>query len=109
MPPVRGIFYKDICDKQMRRKKYISASEIGDYTFCPRAWALKKLDYESDNKYELEAGKKYHIEVGKMELVREIEEKPRQIRLKRQSRFLSVLIILIIFCIMSIIIRIVLK
>ena len=44
----------------MAEKRYITASEIGLYTFCPRAWALKQLDCESDAHWEMEKGKEFH-------------------------------------------------
>lgn len=93
----------------MNKKRYISASEIGAYTFCRRAWVLKILDYESDNQYELEEGNKYHEEAGKDEISRSKEEKPHQTQLSRQAQVLSIFIFLLILCMIAIIVRLVLK
>lgn len=46
------------------RNKLISASEIGTYAFCPRAWALKQLGYPSDNRKQMDSGTKYHHDFG---------------------------------------------
>ena len=46
------------------RNKPISASEIGTYAFCPRAWALKQLGYPSDSQKQMDSGTKYHQAFG---------------------------------------------
>lgn len=90
-------------------KRYISASEIGLYLFCPRAWALKRLDYEPDNRWELEKGKEYHEEIGLQKLRVNAESIPEQNRLERQVKFLRIVVIMLILVIFSVLIRLLLK
>ncbi len=42
----------------------IRASEIGSYLYCRRAWKLKKLGVESENRAELAAGTELHQRHG---------------------------------------------
>lgn len=93
----------------MNDKKLISASEIGFYTFCPRAWALQQLDYESDNQWEMEAGKEFHRIIGEQELEKESETREKRIRSQRISHLLTVLTVIVLLCLIFIMIRIVLK
>lgn len=55
-------------------QKKITASEIGLYAFCPRAWTLKQLGYKSGNLNRMEAGTRYHDAFG------------RRLRLNRTAR-----------------------
>ena len=48
----------------MGKQRTISASEIGEYAYCPRGWAYKKLGYPQENRRELEAGSDFHREFG---------------------------------------------
>ena len=48
-----------------RRDDVISASEIGQYHFCPRAWYLQRCGHQPKSK-SLEIGKDKHIELGKV-------------------------------------------
>jgi len=48
-----------------RRDDVISASEIGQYHFCPMAWHLQRCGYEPKSK-SLEIGIEKHIEHGKV-------------------------------------------
>ncbi len=48
----------------MGKIRNISASEIGEYAYCPRAWAFKKLGYPSENRREMDEGSKFHHEFG---------------------------------------------
>ena len=93
----------------MDDKKWISASEIRLYTFCPRAWALQQLDYESDNHWEMEEGKKYHEEVGRQTIAAYEQAKPRQTQLRHQSQILTFLIIMVLLCIMAVLVRLIVK
>ena len=93
----------------MNDKKFINASDIGVYTFCPRAWALKQLDYEADNQWEMEAGKEFHQIVGEQELEKESETREKRIRNQRIIHLLTVLTVIVLLCLISIIVRIVLK
>ena len=45
--------------------KKLNASDIGLYSFCPRAWTLKQLGYKSGNLERMEAGTEYHDEFGR--------------------------------------------
>lgn len=96
-------------DFNMNENRFISASEIGLYVFCPRAWALNQLDFESDHQWELEEGQKFHEEVGKQEIAKKQEMNPQQIRLKRIDHIFTIIIIFVFFCILSIIIRLFLQ
>ena len=93
----------------MSEKKYITASEISEYTFCPRAWALKKLDYEQKNQREMEAGKEHHKEVGQKEIEKSIELQPELEKRNHQIQAMIIMIIIVILFLFSVIIRIILK
>lgn len=53
--------------KQARFKgsDIISASEIGQYFYCPVAWYLQKCGYEPKSPF-LEIGKEKHVKLGKI-------------------------------------------
>ena len=53
--------------KQTRFKgsDIISASEIGQYFYCPVAWYLQKCGYEPKSPF-LEIGKEKHAKLGKI-------------------------------------------
>jgi len=53
--------------KQTRFKvsNIISASEIGQYFYCPVAWYLQKCGYEPKSPF-LEIGKEKHVKLGKI-------------------------------------------
>jgi len=53
--------------KQIRFKgsEIISASEIGQYFYCPVAWYLQKCGYEPDSPF-LKMGKEKHAKLGKI-------------------------------------------
>lgn len=66
-------------------QKKITASDIGLYAFCPRAWTLKQLGYKSGNLTRMEAGTVYHEAFG------------RRLRLNRTvRRALWVLLLLVL-------------
>ena len=48
---------------QFRESDVISASEIGQYHYCPVAWYLQKCGYEPISPL-LEIGKKKHVKHG---------------------------------------------
>ena len=48
----------------MPKNQTITASEIGTYTFCPRAWALGKRGYPSDNRQAMNEGTAFHQAFG---------------------------------------------
>jgi len=50
-------------NKQKLSKKIISASEIGQYSYCSVAWFLQRCGYEPLSK-SLDAGFKEHVELG---------------------------------------------
>ena len=59
---------------QEKKKPVISASEIGAYCFCPRAWGLEKRGYRSANRKALDDGTEFHREYGKREtLIRDLK------------------------------------
>ena len=93
----------------MSNNRYISAAEIGNYTFCPRAWALRKLDYKPDNRWELEQGIEYHNEVGEQEILKNSQSQPKQISLERKIKVLQQFIIFLSIIIISFLIWILLK
>ena len=108
MPRSRGISFF-LKKPVMNEKRYINASEISLYTFCPRAWALKQLDYPMDNQWEVAEGKKYHEEVGRKIIIQSKDADSQQSRLKKQYYILTYLMVFILLCILSIIIRLILK
>ena len=56
----------NVFDKnRFRDDKIISASEIGQYKFCPLSWYLQRCGYKPKSK-SLDYGKEKHIEVGKI-------------------------------------------
>ena len=93
----------------MDEKGIISASEIGTYIFCPRAWALEQLDYEPDNQYEMDAGKEIHKEFGEKELERISSEGQAYAKNKRMLRFLSKVILIVAVCLVLLFVRLILK
>ncbi|MBR6091154.1 MAG: hypothetical protein IKP86_14545 [Anaerolineaceae bacterium] len=93
----------------MSEKIYISASDIGLYTFCPRAWVLKQLDYKPDNQWKLQEGKEFHEEIGRQEINKALENEPVLKRKKIQLRTLNVLMILVLLLLFSVLTRILLK
>ena len=93
----------------MEDNKWISASEIRFYTFCPRAWALEQLEYESDNQWEMEEGTKYHEETGRQTIAAYEQAKPLQTKLRHQTQILTSLIILVLLCIMAVLVRLIVK
>ena len=48
-----------------RKDNVISASEIGQYHFCPMSWYLQRCGYRPKSK-SLEIGKEKHVELGKV-------------------------------------------
>ncbi len=48
-----------------RKDEVISASEIGQYHFCPMSWYLQRCGYQPKSK-SLEIGKEKHVELGKV-------------------------------------------
>lgn len=48
---------------QIKNSEIISASEIGQYHYCPVSWYLQKCGYEPRSA-KLEIGKKKHEELG---------------------------------------------
>jgi len=50
---------------KFRRDDVISASEIGQYHFCPMSWYLQRCGYEPESK-SLKIGKDKHVELGKV-------------------------------------------
>ncbi|MBQ4511567.1 MAG: hypothetical protein II969_01140 [Anaerolineaceae bacterium] len=93
----------------MAEKRYITASEIGLYTFCPRAWALKQLDCESDAHWEMEKGKEFHEQIGQREIQREIENQPQQQRINRRIQFITKAIAIVSLCLIITLITFLLK
>jgi len=45
--------------------KVISASELGAYLYCKRAWSYQKRGLASQNQAELESGSAYHRRHGR--------------------------------------------
>ena len=74
----------------MGKFRNISASEIGEYAYCPRAWAYKKLGYPSENRKEMDKGSRFHHEFGMRE---------------RLIRVLRVIVIIAMLVLMALIIR----
>ena len=93
----------------MSKKRYISASEIGDYVFCPRAWALKKLDYVPKNKQMLKEGQRHHEEIG-AKVIQKAKEDQTEIE-KYNKKILNdkIAIVIVLFCLLIFIVRIFLK
>jgi len=50
-------------EKPLNRNEIISASEIGQYTYCSISWYLYRCGYESISP-SLEFGKKTHVYLG---------------------------------------------
>ena len=48
---------------RMNSSDTISASEIGQYNYCPAGWYLKRLGYEPESPF-LEVGVKKHKDLG---------------------------------------------
>ena len=74
----------------MGKQRYISASEIGEYAYCPRAWAFKKLGYPSENQQKLSSGTDFHRQFGFRD---------------RMIRVLRVIIVIAMLIVLALIIR----
>jgi hypothetical protein len=48
-------------------RRYLSASEVGNYTYCPQAWYLQRLGRRPDRDalQRLHAGTRAHQRIGK--------------------------------------------
>ena len=93
----------------MNEKKTITASQIGTYAFCPRAWVLQQLDYEPDNQRALEKGKAFHEETGALALIKNEESRVSRIRNQKLSHALTVVLIITFLCLISILTHLLLK
>lgn len=93
----------------MPDKRYISASELSLYSYCPRAWALKLLDYESDNQWEMEKGEEYHRAAGSREIQKEKENRSVREKSSFLIRVTTFLIIITVLCLISILLHLILK
>ncbi len=47
----------------------VTASEIGDYVFCPEAWRLARTGHESSNQHAREAGQAHDSRKATVERV----------------------------------------
>jgi len=65
---------------KIKKNDVISASEIGQYYFCPRSWYLQRSGYKPDS-IMLDFGRDKHAELGKIMYYAE--------RNKKRSSFLS--------------------
>ena len=74
----------------MGKIRNISASEIGDYAYCPRAWAYKKLGYPSENRRKMDEGSRYHHKFGARD---------------RMIRVLRIIVIIAMLVLLALIIR----
>jgi hypothetical protein len=61
----------------IRKTDVLSASEIGQYTYCSYAWFLQRCGYEAQSPF-LESGKQAHITLG--DTIDGLEEKMRYSR-----------------------------
>ena len=48
----------------MKRKKYISASEIGAFVYCPLSWDFQNQGFRNNNQEELSDGTEFHQQIG---------------------------------------------
>lgn len=78
----------------MNKKRTISASEVGTYAFCPRAWGLEQLGYHSANQREMVRGTAFHRSFGRREIL---------------MRTLTILLILVGLCLLAVTVRYFLK
>lgn len=81
--------------KSFRKDDVISASEIGQYTYCSISWYLHRCGYDSRTPM-IEAGKKTHVDLGNT--IDNI-----QYEIKRSKRFAVIGYLLLIFAIIIII------
>ena len=57
-----------------KQRPFINASEIGTYSFCPRAWGLEKRGYRSGNRKAMDDGTEFHRQIGRREtLIRDLK------------------------------------
>ena len=63
---------------KLDRNEVISASEIGQYYFCPKSWYLQRLGYKPNSKM-LEFGKDKHLELGRIMYYTERDKKRTRI------------------------------
>lgn len=64
-----------INQKKLKNNDVISASEIGQYYFCSKAWYLQKCGYNPDSPF-LEIGKKKHEILG--DIIDETQNKTKK-------------------------------
>ena len=93
----------------MDDKKWISASDVGLFVFCPRAWALKQLDYEPDNQWEIDAGNEFHRNAGLKELEKNSAMRKNRIRNRKFIHLLVILTVTVLLCLISVTLRITMK
>ena len=84
---------------QRRDNNILSASEIGQYHYCPMSWYLQRCGYEPKSEY-LEIGKEKHVELGRVMYHAEKNIK--------KSRFLAIigyllLVVVILFLLFEVI------
>ena len=72
---------------QLNRQHVISASEVGEYAYCAKAWYLKRCGAEAEGE-QLAAGTAFHTRHG--------TEVARAARLKRASTALALLAVLLL-------------
>lgn len=81
---------------QFRRDKIITASEIGQYTFCPISWYLQRCGYKPESKL-LDKGKLNHLKHGKIMYYTKNNIRKAKILSKIGYIFLIFALILLIF------------
>ncbi|MBN1861713.1 MAG: hypothetical protein JW840_09665 [Candidatus Thermoplasmatota archaeon] len=74
-----------------KKSDVLSASEIGQYTYCSVAWFLQRCGYEAES-LSLETGKQVHTDLGER-----IDGFSRRMRSARWSALFGLLIFFIGF------------
>jgi hypothetical protein len=70
-----------------KRTDVLSASEIGQYVFCPCAWQLRRQGYEPESPF-LEPGKHAHVALGE-----QIDSLERTMRISRWCALIGVVVL----------------
>ena len=79
-----------------RRDDVISASEIGQYHFCPMSWYLQRCGYKPKSE-SLSVGKDKHVELGRIMYYTEKNIKKSKILASAGYFLLAIAILFLIF------------
>jgi hypothetical protein len=91
---------KNLKNNTINNSNFISASEIGQYQYCPISWKLQRIGYKPNSIY-IKKGEKNHIKQGKIiEKIDKINKKSKKLNLIGYFSITLAIIIIILEVIM---------